>query len=156
MTAERVIPFAVPPVVKTVTVRCAPEKAFRLFTADLANWWPLSTHHMAPHPQTCVFEPRAGGRVYERATNGVESQWGIVEVWDPPHRLAFTWQVRRTPEETQRVEVTFTSAAEGTRVELVHSGWEKLGERAASVREAFDKGWVAVFEQGYANYANAQ
>ena len=58
------------------------------------------------------------------------------------------------PEQAQRIDVTFTPAAGGTRVELVHSGWEKLGDAAAARRDSYDKGWVRVFEQCYADYAN--
>jgi hypothetical protein len=51
--------------------------------------------------------------------------------------------------------VTFTPAEAGTRVELTHWGWEHLGDRAASVRESYNQGWVTVFEQGYGSYANS-
>jgi uncharacterized protein YndB with AHSA1/START domain len=79
----------------------------------------------------------------------------MVEQWDPPRRLAFTWQCLLTAEQAQRVEVTFAPAADGTRVELVHTGWEKLGDAAAAKRDSYDKGWGRVFEQCYADYANA-
>ena len=151
---SKVMPFAVPPVVKTVTVRCPPATAFRRFTEDLAAWWPLATHHLGDDPQTCVIEGHVGGRLYERNGAGVECVWGKVEQWDPPRRLVFTWQVKLAPGETQRVAVTFTPAAAGTRVELVHSGWEALGEAAAAKRDSYDKGWGRVFEQCYADYAN--
>jgi uncharacterized protein YndB with AHSA1/START domain len=150
-----VMAFAVPPVVKAVTVRCAPAVAFRRFTADLGSWWPLATHHVMDDPRSCALEGRVGGRLFERDGAGLESVWGIVEEWDPPRRLAFTWRPGRPAEEGQRVEVTFTPAAGGTRVELVHSGWEKLGEAAAARRDSYDKGWVTVFERRFADYANA-
>jgi uncharacterized protein YndB with AHSA1/START domain len=150
---EHIVAFSVPPVVKTVTVRANPAEAFRMFTADLAAWWPLARVHVAPDPETCVLECFEGGRVYERARNGEESLWGVVEAWDPPSRLAFTWQVGLAADETQHVEVTFRQASAGTQVTLVHAGWEKLGERALDRRGKYDKGWVTVFEQSYAAYA---
>jgi len=147
--------FAVPPVIKVVTVRCPPATAFKRFTEDLAAWWPLATHHIGDDPQTCVIEGRVGGRLYERSGAGAECVWGQIEQWDPPRRLSFTWQVRLAAEHTQRIDVTFAPAAGGTRVELVHSGWEKLGEAAAARRDSYDQGWGRVFEQCYADYANA-
>ena len=147
--------FAVPPVIKSVTVRCPPATAFKRFTEDLAAWWPLATHHIGDDPQACVLEGRVGGRLYERSGAGVECIWGIIEEWDPPRRLAFTWQVRLAAEHTQRIDVTFAPAPGGTRVELAHSGWEKLGEAAAARRESYEKGWGRVFEQCYVDYANA-
>lgn len=150
-----VLSFTIPPVVKTVTVRCEPATAFRRFTDDLAAWWPLATHHISEDPQSCAIEGRVGGRLFERDRNGVETVWGVVELWEPPHRLAFTWHVRLAIEQAQRIEITFKPVADGTRVELVHSGWEKLGAAGAARRENYDKGWVTVFEQCFAAYANA-
>ena len=34
--------FPVPPVVKTVTVRAPPKRAFAVFADDFARWWPLA------------------------------------------------------------------------------------------------------------------
>ena len=147
-------PFAVPPVVKTVTVRCPPEKAFRHFTEGIGAWWPLARIHVAPDPATCTLEPRVGGRVFERATSGVETPWGTVLVWEPPHRLSFSWDIGFEKEKA-RIDVSFTRAGDGTEVRLAHTGWEHLGEAAAKMRESYNKGWVTVFEECYANYANA-
>jgi uncharacterized protein YndB with AHSA1/START domain len=152
---SKVLPFAVPPVVKTVTVRCPPATAFRRFTEELGTWWPLATHHISDDPQLCALEGRIGGRLFERCKDGSEKVWGVVELWEPPHRLAFTWQVKLPPEQAQRIDVTFAPAPGGTRVELVHSGWERLGDAAATRRDSYDKGWVRVFEQCFADYANA-
>jgi uncharacterized protein YndB with AHSA1/START domain len=59
----------------------------------------------------------------------------------PPHRLAFSWIVELSAEQEQLVEIRFTAEDRGTRVELTHSGWEKLGDAAASLRERYDRGW---------------
>jgi uncharacterized protein YndB with AHSA1/START domain len=79
-------PFPVPPIVKTVTVRAAPARAFALFAGDFARWWPLSRVHTGPDPVDCAIEPRVGGRVFERAADGHETAWGTVLAYDPPHR----------------------------------------------------------------------
>lgn len=152
---ERILPFAVPPVIKAVTVNCAPEKAFRLFTADLAKWWPLVQFHVTGNPQTCLIEPRIGGRIYERSADGAESVWGHVEAWEPPRRLGLTWRVGSAAQHPQHIEVTFIEEDARTRVVLVHTGWEGLGDRAAAVRDSYNNGWVAVFEQAFGSYANS-
>jgi uncharacterized protein YndB with AHSA1/START domain len=85
--------FPVPPIVKNVTVRAAPARAFALFADDLARWWPLSRVHTGPDPADCAIEPRVGGRVFERSADGRETAWGTVLAYDPPHRLAFSWIV---------------------------------------------------------------
>ena len=147
--------FPVPPIVKTVTVRAAPERAFALFAGDFARWWPLSRVHTGPDPVDCAIEPRVGGRVFERAGDGRETAWGTVLAYDPPHRLGFSWIVGLSAEQEQRVEIRFTPEDGGTRVELTHSGWEKLGERATSLRERYDRGWATIFERCFVDYANS-
>ena len=156
MSPDTVHAFTVPPVVKSVTVRCPPETAFRHFTEGMGAWWPISGFHVAPDPETCIFEPRLGGRLFERAKNGVETAWGRVLVWEPPHRLAFSWEVSCSEAiQSPRVEVSFTRVPLGTEVKLVHSGWEHMGEAGARLRDRYNEGWVTVFERGYAAYANA-
>jgi uncharacterized protein YndB with AHSA1/START domain len=156
MSPDTIHAFTPPSLIKTVTVRCSPEKAFKHFTEGMGAWWPVATHHVGADPETCTFEPRLGGRVYERSKTGVETKWGSVLVWEPPQRLAFSWELNCAQGlEDARVEVSFTRVAEGTEVKLVHTGWERMGEAGLQMRDRFSKGWAAVFEQGYANYANA-
>jgi len=148
-------PFPVPPIVKTVTVRAAPARAFALFAGDFARWWPLSRVHTGPDPVDCAIEPRVGGRVFERAADGHETAWGTVLAYDPPHRLTFSWIVELPAGQEQLVEIRFTPEDRGTTVELTHSGWEQLGEATASLRERYDRGWGTVFERHFVDYANS-
>jgi uncharacterized protein YndB with AHSA1/START domain len=150
------VQFAVPPVVKAVSVRAAPARAFAFFVGDIARWWPLAQMHTGPDPVDCVIEPRVGGRVFERAADGGETQWGTVIAYDPPHRLSFSWVVGLSAETAQRIDLRFTPEGGGTRVELTHSGWEKLGDaaKAAALRERYDGGWATIIERCYADYVN--
>ena len=147
--------FTVPPIVKSVVVRAAPAHAFELFAGELARWWPLAQFHTGPDPVDCAIEPRAGGRVFERAKDGHETSWGTVLAYDPPDRLAFTWIVGLSADTAQQVDVRFTPEGAGTKVELTHSGWEKLGDAAANLRERYDQGWGTLVERFFAEYANA-
>jgi uncharacterized protein YndB with AHSA1/START domain len=151
--------FPVPPVVKAVSVRAAPARAFDLFARDLARWWPLAQFHTGADPVDCAIEPRVGGRVFERAADGNETEWGTVLAYEPPHRLAFSWVIGVSADQAQLIDIRFTpdaSGSGGTRVELTHSGWEKLGDAAASAarREQFNRGWATLIERCYADYAN--
>ena len=137
-----VVAFTVPPVVKTITVRAAPQRAFDAFVMDFARWWPLSSHHVgtAAAAVDCVIEPRAGGSIFERDAAGKERVWASVLAYEPPHRLAISWHAGKSPDAAQRLELRFTAEDGGTRVELTHSGWEALGEEAQSVREFLRQG----------------
>jgi uncharacterized protein YndB with AHSA1/START domain len=152
-----VVAFTVPPVVKTITVRARPQRAFAAFVTDFARWWPLSSHHVgsAAAAVDCIIEPRPGGSVFERDAAGNDTVWGSVLAYEPPHCLAISWHAGKSPDVAQRLELRFTAEDGGTRVELTHSGWEALGEAAQSVRDSYDRGWVKVFEQCYGEYTNA-
>ena len=150
-----ILQFTVPPVVKAVAVRAAPARAFVLFTRDLARWWPLPQFHTGPDPVDCAIEPHVGGRVFERSADGRETSWGTVVAYDPPHRLAFSWIIGGlSPDQAQLIDIRFTPEDAGTRVELTHSGWEKLGDAAIVLRERYDHGWATLIERCFAEYAN--
>lgn len=144
------------PVRKLLTVPLSPENAFRLFTADVASWWPLASHSVGQgKAETVIMEGRAGGRFYERAGDGSTALWGEVRVWDPPRRLVYTWHPGRGAESAQEVELRFAPEGSGTRIELEHSGWAALGEKAPAMRDNYDTGWNRVLNDCYGKAAGA-
>ena len=75
-----------------------------------------TTCSAAPIAET-VFEPRVGGHIYDRATDGTVCRWARVLVYDPPRRVVFswdigpTWQLETDPEKASEVEVRFIEEA---------------------------------------------
>ena len=142
---------------KSVTVRAPQAKAFEVFTARFGDWWPLETHHTGDlDVETVVIEPRAGGRWFERATDGTEALWGYVSEWAPPALLVLAWHLNADfafdpdPAKASEVAVTFTSVDDATtRVELEHRKLEVFGDRADQTRVALDGdgGWGAIIEE---------
>jgi uncharacterized protein YndB with AHSA1/START domain len=132
------------PVVRTVHVRCGLERAFAMFTERITDWWPLQQYGLFEADTLGVwFE---GERLVERSTSGEEGVWAEVLEWSPPTRLALSWRPGRPPAEGTVVEVEFIADDDGTRVVLSHHGWERLGDRAAESRAAYDSGWLPVLE----------
>jgi uncharacterized protein YndB with AHSA1/START domain len=132
---------------RAILVAARPEVAFRVFTDGVDGWWPATTHSVGQERvETVVFEPRLGGRFFERLDDGTENEWGRVTEWDPPRRLAYSWYPGRGSETAQVVEVTFTPEEGGTRVTLEQTGWEILGDRAEEFRANYDGegGWDLV------------
>lgn len=122
---------------KTVLVDFPPEEAFDLFTARIASWWPVRTHSYGGEQVTdVVFEPHAGGRVYE-VTPGGEQDWGTVRAFDPPNGILLEWLIGEAC--GTEVEVRFTPEGPGTRVELEHRGFT-----ASEPREGYAGGWDVV------------
>jgi uncharacterized protein YndB with AHSA1/START domain len=136
-----------PPVRRDVVVSWNQEAAFQRFTRDFASWWPSSTHSIgASQVQRVVFECRQGGRIFEELKDGRRFQWGVITAWEPPRQVSFTWHPSRDEREAQDVTVTFTPQAGGTKVELVSTGWEKLGTRAARERKGYAIGWGSILD----------
>ena len=132
------------PVLRAVHVRRSPDEAFALFTGRIGAWWPLETHGMFQERSGGVaFE---GGRLVERALDGEVQVWGEVTAWEPGRRLAFTWHPGGSPGRATAVEVLFLPVDGGTRVELAHAGWERLGTDAVPARRSYAGpnawGWV--------------
>jgi DNA-binding transcriptional ArsR family regulator/uncharacterized protein YndB with AHSA1/START domain len=145
------------PVRRSVTVAAAPERAFAVFTERFGEWWPLELHSIAVDdpepgregevPAGAAIEPGEGGRVYERLADGTELGWGHVTTWDPPNRLVLSWNPSRADRPHTEIEITFTAEGDGTRVDLEHRGWERLGPRGAQVREGYASGWVGTLDR---------
>ena len=144
-TSERVVE-------KSVTVSVPVERAFDVFTAEIGTWWPLRTHAVdTERSETVVMEGRVGGRLYERTPSGEEHVWGTLVDWEPPNRIVYSWHPGRGEETAQEVEITFSPEGDGTRVDIRHYGWEKLGDRLEDTIASYQEGWDKVI----ASYAQA-
>ncbi len=152
--------MSIHPIVKTVTVKATPQKAFDVFTNQTALWWRKGTT-MGKHPhQAIVIEPKVDGRWFERDADGKEIQWGKVLVWQPVDKLVLAWQINTNfqydPALISEVEITFAPAGEqGTIVTLEHRNLERLGAGAEKFIAMMDAGWASHVVE-YGAYVNAQ
>lgn len=125
------------------SVACSQAHAFSVWAERTSLWWPPG-HTVSGAPASVAFEPRAGGRIFERAADGAEHEWGEVIAWEPPHRLVYLWHLRADRSDATEVEIRFAAAGAYTRVTIEHRGWERLGARAAERRERNERGWSGV------------
>jgi hypothetical protein len=143
------------PLRKQLKVSLSVEEAFELFTSGIGRWWPLGTHSVGEEQaETCYFEGWVGGRIVEVLKDGRESEWGRVLKWEPFHKVSFHWYPGRTPDTAQEVIVTFSEVPGGSLVELVHAGWETLGNEAPATRNGYDTGWDFVLAKYATHTAN--
>ncbi len=143
--------------VRTEVVVDAPaERAFRLFTERFDRIKPREHNMLGVDIAESVFEPRVGGRVYDRGVDGTECQWGRVLAYEPPDRIVFSWdisphwQIETDLARTSEVEVRFI--ADGptrTRVELEHRNLDRHGDGWEGTREGVrgDQGWPLYLER---------
>jgi len=112
-----------------VRVQAAPERAFEVFTREIALWWrPNGLFRFRPGPPgTLAFEPGPGGRFTETSADGEVFEIGRIKEWKPGERLVFTWcQASFTPDQQTEVEVRFEPVGDETRVTVVHRGWDSV------------------------------
>ncbi len=144
------------PIRQSVHVDCDIEDAFRLFTEELAAWWPLASNSVAgEESESCTIEPWTGGRVLERTRSGAEHEWGSVIAWDPPRRVEFTWHPGAMPDDRQTVNVEFRVEADGTRVTLTHRGWELAAMTNCSLQAGSARLWQVLL-QGFTMFVAEQ
>jgi uncharacterized protein YndB with AHSA1/START domain len=124
--------------------------AFRVFTEDFDTIKPREHNMLGVEIAQTIFEPRAGGRIFDRGIDGSECHWARVLAYEPPNRVVFSWdispnwQLETDLEKASEVEVRFVAESpERTRVELEHRHLDRHGAAWASLRDGVgdDQGW---------------
>jgi len=133
----------------SIEVAVDPEVAFAIFTDEIGRWWrpgPINWNY-ADRAVGMRIEPRVGGRwieVHDAAT-GEGFQHGVVLVWEPGRRLVLRYEDRGHDIDGTEVDVSFQRVEGGTRVTLVHCGWDKLDpDLAARKMHAKRFGWLNI------------
>jgi uncharacterized protein YndB with AHSA1/START domain len=141
---------------RQIVVAASIDAAFRVFTSRFGDFKPPEHNLLAAPIAETVFEPRVGGHIYDRGTDGSECRWARVLVYEPPSRVVFswdigpTWQVEAEPDNTSEVEVSFVAEGAGrTRVELEHRNLDRHGPGWESVSDGVghDQGWPLYLER---------
>lgn len=123
-------------------VACSPAHAFATWTERFGVWWPRG-HTVSGDPKAeVVLESAVGGRIYERTPDGTEIDWGEITAWEAPERLSYLWHIRSDRADATDVAVHFVPLDDGTtRIDIVHTGWERLGPGGQAWRDANAGGW---------------
>jgi uncharacterized protein YndB with AHSA1/START domain len=137
-------------VLTSIEVDAPIDRAFSVFTDGIGSWWPPEHHLLEAELAEMVFEPRAGGHVYDRGVDGSECRWARVLAYEPPDRFVISWdinlqwQIETDPARASEVEVRFTAlSADKTRVELEHRHLDRHGDGWEQMRDAVGspEGW---------------
>jgi uncharacterized protein YndB with AHSA1/START domain len=129
---------------KTMNVQAPPAVAWRVFTEQMATWWPLAVYKIGKaNAVDAIIEPRVGGRWYELGEDGSACNWGSVLSWEPPSRLVLSWDIsadwQYDPDLKTEIEVRFIALGpDATRVELEHRKLDRYGARRDEMRRIFD------------------
>ena len=127
------------------------DHAFRVFTDGIGTWWDPDHHILEGELAAMMFEPRVGGHIIDRATDGSECRWARVLAYEPPTLVRFSWDINlqwkleTDPAMTSEVEVTFTAdGPERTHVVLTHRHLDRHGDGWEAMRDAVGQGWSLV------------
>ena len=135
---------------RQIVVEAPIERAFTVFTDRFGDFKPQEHNLLGAPIAETVFEPRAGGHIYDRAEDGSRCRWARVLAYEPPDRVVFSWdispqwQIEPDPGRTSEVEVRFVpESPDRTRVELEHRRLDRHGPGWQSVAEGIggDQGW---------------
>ena len=134
----------------SIVVEAPLERAFAVFVDDFDRVKPREHNMLGVDIAETVFEPRVGGRLFDRGVDGSECHWARVLAFEPPNRVVFSWdispqwQIEPDHKRTSEVEVRFIDETpERTRVELEHRNLDRHGPGWESARDgvAADQGW---------------
>lgn len=126
-------------------VACAAPHAFDVWTTRIGTWWPPDHTVSGRRDVLVVLEGEVGGRIFERTDDGVEHDWGVVTVWEPPTRLGYLWHLGGNASQATDVEIRFVAIGpRETRIEVEHRGWERLGTMAGAWRDRNRIGWESL------------
>lgn len=134
------------PIRREVVVDATPDRAFAVFTEQIASWWPVADHSVHGGASTVSF---TSVEIVEVAGDGQRTVWGTVTHWQPGEQVAFTWYPSADADHASRVSVSFTPVDGQTLVTLVHEGWEVFAD-PPDARAEYDEGWPVVLA-GFAN-----
>ena len=141
---------------RAIVVEAPIDRAFTVFTDRFGDFKPPEHNLLRVPIAETVFEPKVGGHIYDRGTDGSECRWARILAYDPPRRVVFswdigpTWQLETEPENASEVEVRFIAETpDRTRVELEHRNIDRHGPGWEAVAGAVDndQGWPLYLER---------
>jgi uncharacterized protein YndB with AHSA1/START domain len=143
---------------RQIVVNVPIERAFAVFTERFGDFKPPEHNLLRVPIAETVFEPKVGGHIYDKGTDGSECRWARILSYDPPTRVVFSWDIspqwtiETEPDNTSEVEVMFIAEApDRTRLELEHRHIDRHGSGWPAVSDGVghDQGWP-LYLQRYA------
>jgi uncharacterized protein YndB with AHSA1/START domain len=91
------------------------------------------------------FEPTVGKRFFLECHDGGKMSCQVREIM-APQKLVYSFQSAEIKVETL-VTITLTREKQGTRLTLIHSGWDALPPGEQNIADNFDGGWGSFLEK---------
>ncbi len=125
---------------RSIVIAAQPERVWRAWVSEMNQWWTKPYYMDSERVTGLVIEPHLGGRYMEKwGEDGSGYLIGHVVEWLPPLRLAYTWSEKSWGGIVTVVRLEFQPERGGTRLALVHEGFERLPDGEAQ-RAGYDRG----------------
>ena len=117
----------------TTVVAVDPATAFSVFTSEVDAWWRRGPRFRVPDDHRLCFD---GDRFVAYRESGEVREMGRVLEWKPGERLLFTFCAASfEADQSTEVEIRFEARdGGGTRVTLLHRGWDTIPDDAPARR----------------------
>jgi uncharacterized protein YndB with AHSA1/START domain len=137
---------------RSIHIKAAPERVWREFGSRerMACWWGVLREPPEigkPNGMELVsYEPRVGAMLEMRIENA-DGLWrfgGAITVFDPPRELTFENDWFEPSEgwlKPTYITLRLTPALDGTLVELLHHGFERIGGDPGATHAGYEGGW---------------
>jgi uncharacterized protein YndB with AHSA1/START domain len=128
---------------QSIWIAAPPVRVWQAFANadELARWFNANADPGTD--QAMIYEPWVGGRVEFSGTHDVPYTFGgRVLVYDAPRELTFEWDwVPAEWAQPTLLTLRLLPQGDGTRVELMHHAFERIGVGAAKIYDEFAGGW---------------
>jgi uncharacterized protein YndB with AHSA1/START domain len=137
---------------RSIFIKASPDRVWREFESHdrMTRWWGVLREPQEigkPNGMELVsYAPRVGAMVEMRIKNA-DGLWrfgGAVTVFDPPRELTFENDWLEPSEgwlQPTYITLRLTPALDGTIVELLHHGFERIGPNGAGTHAGYEGGW---------------
>ena len=122
----------------------APAAAFASFADSIGEWWPAETRHIRDADSRVAL--LAGGRFFERATDGRELELGWVREWHPPERMLLDLYIATGRERPTEVAILFGAVEGGTRIRIQQVPKAASAPMWLEFAPRFERAWTRVLK----------
>ena len=128
-----------------IDIEASVERVWQVLTGEgLVERWLGCLGYRAEPGQIFYMQPDPAKRAAGDTQGATHCELLTLE---PPRLMAFSWYFPDTPR--TRVEIRVSPSGAGSRVELVHGGWDQFDEaQIKGIRDMLDGGWSSAVLPG--------
>jgi len=127
-------------IVQGIEIHASPKRVWHVLTTEgLVEQWLGCIGYRAEPGHVFYMQPDPDKRAAGDVSGATHCE---LLALDPPREMRFSWYYPETPR--TEVSIRLSAIDGGTRVDLVHSGWDRFdATQIGAVRDALEGGWTS-------------